>query len=87
MLVSFWSAPLQYPLDEEGKPRIISVNLKKIVKGARLDKNLYVQSGDIVYVPKRFLATTTEVLSELVTSMQFLVFTQSLLNTIEQFSK
>jgi polysaccharide export outer membrane protein len=40
-----------HPSHEEGKRRVITVNVDRIMKEGKLDQNILLQEGDILYIP------------------------------------
>jgi len=57
----------------QGKPDVMSLNLKKVFKGGDISQNLLLQNGDIVYLPRvtianvsRFFSHLSEILSPFV---------------------
>jgi polysaccharide export outer membrane protein len=60
-------------------PKVFSVNMKAIVRGGKMDNNLILAPGDLVYVPKSALGKTEQILR--VVSMALNIFLPSYLIT------
>ncbi|PIU51678.1 hypothetical protein COS91_03220 [Candidatus Desantisbacteria bacterium CG07_land_8_20_14_0_80_39_15] len=60
---------------EPGKPIVLSSNLNKVISRADMSENLVLQSGDIVYVPRFFLANLNYFISQILPSIQFVYYT------------
>ena len=63
---------------EPGKPVVLSSNLDRVISRADMSENIALQPGDIVYVPRFFLANFNYFMSQLLPSIQFVYYTYSL---------
>ena len=72
---------------ENGKPEVKSINLNAVVKSGKLAKDIEVLPGDIIYVPKRFLVSSAQVLSDILPYMYFLVSTNNIATLVGSYTK
>ena len=53
------------------KKNVISVNLAKLVKRGDMSQNIMIHEGDIVYVPRRFIASVNYLFRQILPTLYF----------------